>query len=109
MPGARFTATLLLAIGACLPGAAFADHDDDDRGYRERDHVHARREVGRGGMVGLERLLADAERRYPGRVIDVELDDDEYGIEILMRDGRVAELLYAARSGRLLEVEVDDD
>ncbi|WP_043689470.1 PepSY domain-containing protein [Luteimonas huabeiensis] len=71
---------------------------------------YARDGVRSGEFVRLERLLADAERRYPGRVIEVELDqdDDEYEIEILMGDGRVAELKYDARSGRLLEVEIDD-
>lgn len=71
---------------------------------------YARDGVRSGEFVRLERLLADAERRYPGRVIEVELDqdDDEYEIEILMRDGRVVELTYDARSGRLLKVEIDD-
>ena len=71
---------------------------------------YARDGVRSGEFVRLERLLADAERRYPGRVIEVELDqdDDEYEIEILMRDGRVVELKYDARSGRLLKVEIDD-
>lgn len=71
---------------------------------------YARDGVRSGEFVRLERLLADAEGRYPGRVIEVELDqdDDEYEIEILMRDGRVVELTYDARSGRLLKVEIDD-
>ena len=105
--------TLLLCAGVlAMPATARAD-DDDDRGDRylqdEPDHAHARREVRRGGMVPLERILADAERRFGGRAIDVELDDGEYQIEVLLRDGRVAELVYDARSGRLLDEEVDDD
>ncbi len=109
----RKSLVLLLCAGVlAMPAAARAD-DDDDYGDRylqdESDHAHARREVRRGGMVPLERILADAERRFGGRAIDVELDDGEYQIEVLLRDGRVAELVYDARSGRLLDEEVDDD
>ena len=71
---------------------------------------YAREGVRSGEFVRLESLITDAERRYPGRVVEVELDDDddEYEIEILMADGRVVELTYDARNGRLLKVEIDD-
>ena len=52
---------------------------------------------------------AEVERIEPGKVIDVELDDDEYEIEVLRGDGTVVELEYDARSGRLIEREVEDD
>jgi hypothetical protein len=68
----------------------------------------AREAVARGELVRLEALIADALRRHPGTVLEVELDDGEYEIEILRRDGRVAELVYDARTGRLLEVEIED-
>lgn len=74
-----------------------------------RDHERAREAQRRGEFVPLERILADAERREPGKVIDVELEDDEYEIEILRADGVVVELEYAARTGELLEREVEDD
>lgn len=67
----------------------------------------ARAAVARGERVPLETILADAERRHPGKVIDIELEDGVYEIEILLADGRVAELEYAAKSGRLLESEVE--
>jgi uncharacterized membrane protein YkoI len=74
-----------------------------------RDHERARDATARGEFVPLERILADAERREPGKVIDVELDEDEYEVEILRADGVVIELEYDARDGRLLEREVEDD
>lgn len=100
---ASLTAVLVLAAPLALPVHADAQ---DPQGVAD----YARDGVRSGEFVRLERLLADAERRYPGRVIEVELDqdDDAYEIEILMRDGRVVELTYDARSGRLLEVEIDD-
>ncbi|MCD9031597.1 hypothetical protein LDO32_08855 [Luteimonas sp. Y-2-2-4F] len=100
-------AMLIAALAAALaPSPARAD-DDDDRPRRD-DSAYAREGVRRGEFVRLETLLADAERRYPGRVVEVDLDDDEYEIEILMHDGRIAELTYDARSGRLRKVEIDD-
>ena len=75
-----------------------------------RDHERARAASARGEFVPLERILADAERRVPGRVLDVELEaDDEYEVEILRPDGTVVELEYDARSGRLIEIEREDD
>ena len=64
--------------------------------------------VARGEMVPLSVILADAQRRHPGTVLDVELDEDEYEIEILGANGVIMELDYDARTGALLEAEVDD-
>ena len=75
---------------------------------RQRDHERVREAVARGEMIPLETILADAQRRHPGQVLEVELDDGEYEIEILGADGVVRELEYDARTGELLDVEVDD-
>ncbi len=88
-----------LCAALLLPLAAPADE-----GSRR-----AREGVRRGELVPLDRLLADALRLHPGDVLDVELDDGEYEIEILRADGRVVELTFDARSGRLLESEFDDE
>ena len=75
-----------------------------------RDHERARAAQSSGRFVALETNLADAEKRQPGRVIEVELEgDDEYEIEILRADGVMVELEYDARTGKLLELEVEDD
>lgn len=74
-----------------------------------RDHERARAAQARGEFVPLERILADAEQREPGTIIDVELDDAEYEIEILRADGVVVELEYDAREGRFLESEIEDE
>lgn len=101
----RFLLPLPLLLAGLLAVPLHADVPDT-----RRSADYARDGVRSGAFVRLERLLADAERRFPGRVLEVELDedDDEYEIEILMEDGRVAELKYDARTGRLLEVEIDD-
>lgn len=89
----------VLAAGLLLP-AAFADDDDANRA---RDGVES------GHYVPLEDIIRHARSRFPGRVVDVELDDDEYEIEILQDDGTKVELEYDAVTGRLLEVDIDDE
>lgn len=87
------------ALAACLMlPAAIADEGS----RRARDGVS------RGDLVPLDRLLDQARRDHPGEVLEVELDDGEYEIEILRVDGRVVELTFDARTGRLLESEFDD-
>jgi uncharacterized membrane protein YkoI len=75
----------------------------------EHDHDQARQAVERGDRVALSSLIADALKRHPGKLIEAELEDDEYEIEILREDGVVVELEYDARTGELLETEVEDD
>jgi len=83
--------------------AAFAAH-----AAAPRDHERARAAQARGEFVPLETILADAEKRQPGRVLSVELEDAEYEIEILRADAVLVELEYDARTGKLLELEVED-
>jgi uncharacterized membrane protein YkoI len=81
----------------------------DDQRARHHDHDDARAAVERGERVALAPLVADALRRHPGKLVEAELDGDEYEIEILRADGRVVELEYDARTGKLIDVEVEDD
>ncbi|WP_319211984.1 PepSY domain-containing protein [Stenotrophomonas sp.] len=76
-----------------------------DGGSRQQDSV--RQAVRQGRFVPLEQAVADALRRYPGKLIEVELDDAKYEIEILGPDGVVMELDYDAATGRLLKMEKD--
>ncbi|WP_353085041.1 PepSY domain-containing protein [Stenotrophomonas sp.] len=76
-----------------------------DGGSRQQDSV--RQAVRQGRFVPLERVVADALRRYPGKLIEVELDDGKYEVEILGPDGVVMELDYDAATGRLLKMEKD--
>ncbi|MDH1688981.1 PepSY domain-containing protein [Stenotrophomonas maltophilia] len=52
--------------------------------------------------------MRDALKRFPGQLLEVELDDGVYEVEILRSDGVVVELDYDARSGKLLKTELDD-
>lgn len=96
-------AALLLAggLGVVALGAAA------DRGRDDHERARAARE--RGEMLPLDGLLAEAERRLGGRVIEVELEDEEgvpvYEFELLLADGRVLELELDARDGRWLKLK----
>jgi uncharacterized membrane protein YkoI len=78
-------------------------------GEPARDHERARSAQRSGVFVPLERILLDVGRREPGTVIDVDLDGDEYEIEVLRDDGVVVELDYDARSGRFVESEIETE
>ena len=93
----RFLPAIVLLLATALQPAR-ADDDAD----RARNAVEA------GRYLPLEQILRDALARYPGRVVEVELDDDEYEIEILLDDGDKVELEFDARSGELQDVDTDD-
>jgi len=79
----------------------------------EEDHETARRAVEQGELLPLSQILAVAQKRYPGRILEVDLDREKgrylYEIEVLLQDGRVIELTYDGRTGELLETEIDDE
>lgn len=66
-------------------------------------------------IVGLERVLEQARQQFPGRIIKVELEDEDdthsgstYEVKILKHDGSVIEVEYDAKTLKVLEVEGDD-
>lgn len=103
-----------LSLRACLPivfgtlllvGVAAGQSRDPQRAELEA----VRQAVRLGKVVALEGIIADALRRVPGRVIEVEVDleDGAYEIEVLDGAGKVWELEYRASTGELLEIERD--
>ncbi|GHC77946.1 PepSY domain-containing protein [Limoniibacter endophyticus] len=65
-----------------------------------------------GSILPLAQILRTISPRYPGKVIEVDLDDDddpEYQIRILDPNGRIVELEVDARTGRVLDVDMEDD
>lgn len=98
--------TLLLSLSLALaPLPIWADKASSATDQNDR---RARSAVRSGRFVALEILLKDALARVPGEVIDVELDDNEYEIEVLDAAGVVWEFEYDARTGQLQEMERDD-
>ncbi|WP_349998663.1 PepSY domain-containing protein [Stenotrophomonas lacuserhaii] len=93
--------TLVVIALALLPAMTMAAGDDHAQ-------QTARRAVEQGRYVPLEDVVRDAMRRHPGTLLEVELDDAVYEVEILRADGVVVELDYDARNGKLLKTELDD-
>lgn len=108
----KSVAAIALALLVCLAPAPSpaggAGARAPDRDIPDRDRDRAREGLMQGRFVSLESILDDARRRYPGRILEIELDDDEYEVEILTDDGRKVELEYDARTGRLVDVDFDD-
>lgn len=70
--------------------------------------------LGTGAVAAAQYIsLQDAQRialyHVPGTVIDIELDDGKWEVEICATDGRVHEVKINARTGHVIEIEVDDD
>ena len=100
---------LLCSLLLLAPARASDVVRGDDATLSGRDHERVRAAVARGEMVPLAPILADAQRRHPGKILEVELEGDEYEVEILATDGVIWELEYDARSGELLEIEIEED
>ena len=111
----RFVPKWLLAgcLVMTMAPPALADWDDGD------DHDHYRRDQDivwdarkSGQILPLEVILSTILQRYPGEVLELELDDDDgeliYEIEVLTRRGIVLEMDVDARTGNILDIEEDD-
>ncbi|MEG2804040.1 PepSY domain-containing protein [Stenotrophomonas sp.] len=95
--------TLMLPLLLALAVPVSPQAHDADRGQQEA----VRQAVRQGRLVPLQQVVADALRRYPGTLLEVELDDGEYEVEILGPNGVVMEFDYDAATGRLLKMEED--
>lgn len=75
----------------------------------ERDHERARTLLESGEILSLEQILANIRAEYPGRPLEVKLEQEKdaliYEIELLDDDGKVWELELDAVTGELLKRE----
>lgn len=72
------------------------------------DHDRARQALEAGEILPLARVLERVEQRYPGQVIDVELERDHearwiYEVKVLQRGGSLIKLKVDARDGTVLD------
>ncbi|MGH8570191.1 MAG: PepSY domain-containing protein [Gammaproteobacteria bacterium] len=76
------------------------------------DHEQIRRLKESGTILSLESVLEQIRRDHPGRIIEIELDDDDgsytYELEFVDEQGVVWDLEIDARTGKLLEKKQDD-
>jgi len=78
----------------------------------DEDHDKARKLKEMGKILPLEKVLQAAQRRHPGRVIDVELEKENgryvYEIELLGESGEVWELYFDASNGEFIKRKLED-
>lgn len=90
---------VLIAVLAPVPQAAMAGH---------RGHDRARDAMRSGQIRPLGEILATVSARYPGKVLDVDLQQGRgrlvYRIKVLRRDGSVLLVAVDARTRRILSV-----
>ncbi|AFJ03201.1 Peptidase propeptide domain-containing protein [Methylophaga frappieri] len=74
------------------------------------DEARALRKAGK--ILPLSTVIAQAQVVKPGKVIEIQLDEDdgqyEYEIELLDANGRVWEMEFNATDGALMDLELDD-
>ena len=102
---------LIAACAAILGPVAMLGHADDDKSRHAREHEEIRAALERGEVLPLVRILAIAQEKVPGDVIEVELEKEQgiliYEIKVLTVGGRVREIKIDARQGTVLEIEDD--
>jgi uncharacterized membrane protein YkoI len=80
---------------------------------RADDHGRARELLEHGRILPLEELLRGVPAIYRGRLLEAELEVEDgrvvYELELLRPDGTVWEIEVDAGTGKLLEVEREDD
>ena len=100
----------LLAIGLGGAGNTGSDHEEEEHEYNERAAVRSL--VGPGDILSLEQILQNARQQHAGRVLEIELEEQRgglvYEVEILGDSGEVWEMNFDARSGELLEEELEE-
>jgi uncharacterized membrane protein YkoI len=96
---------LLLAAGMALATMSGTRADDDD-------HDVAKRALEQGRVLPLADIIAKIGPQVPGKVIEVELDDDDgmllYDLKVLSPQGRLQEIEVDAATGKILKIEDDD-
>lgn len=101
---------LRLALVA-LPLAIMLAAGGAQAGDKKKDHEAARAALARHEVLPLIKILAIAEQRAPGEVLEVELEEDhgrlKYDLKILAKTGRVLELELDAKTGATLKLEED--
>jgi len=111
----RIRPFLVLAVALAAGwGSAQAGRPQGDRDWEDANHSYdrARRASERGEILSLAEIYTRAAARFPGRVLEAELESEHgrwvYELKILDRAGRLLKVHLDADSGAILEQEEDD-
>jgi len=96
-----------LCVAVLFVASVVAGGDDKDG----REHDAIRGALQRGEVLPLAKILAIAQEKVPGDVIEVELESKRgalvYEIKVLAQSGRVREIKIDARTGTVINIEDD--
>lgn len=94
-------AAAVLTLFACSLGLQTAAASN------KGDHERARQALESGQILPLRTVLDKLEREHPGKVLEVELEQDDgrwiYEVKLLQADGQLLKLKLDAKSGVLLQ------
>ena len=104
--------SIFCGIALMLGAAAFGHAEDGHRDRHESAEL-ARRGAESGEFLPLAKIVATVRERYPGEIVETELESDGsrpyYELHILLQGGRLIEVKVDARDGRYMALEPDDD
>jgi uncharacterized membrane protein YkoI len=100
-----------LCVAVLFVASVVAGVDDGKGKGKAREHDAIRGALQRGEVLPLAKILAIAQEKVPGDVIEVELETERgtliYEIKVLAQSGRVREIKIDARTGTVLTIEDD--
>lgn len=109
-PSLRAISATVLAAAAALALASGAPAKDK-KAKKAEEVSSIRAAVERGDLLPLPRILALAQARVKGEVLNIELEQEHgvlsYEVKILTKKGRVREVELDARTGALIKIEDD--
>ncbi|WP_295383771.1 PepSY domain-containing protein [uncultured Thiodictyon sp.] len=111
LPTLALALALAFALGVA-PGLAHGDHSPGEFGWEDGDQSYdrARRARESGQVLILEEIFKRATARFPGRVVDAELETENgvlvYELKILDAKGRLIKVHMDARRGVVLDKAV---
>ncbi|RJE89457.1 PepSY domain-containing protein [Paracoccus onubensis] len=104
---------ILLCLLFLLPAVAAAQGLPSIQMEDGLDAGEARAAVLRGEILSLDRILDILRKDFPGEIVEIQLELEDgiliYEFDILSPDGRLNEIEIEAATGRVLEVEEEDN
>jgi uncharacterized membrane protein YkoI len=98
----------ILVVSAIWAGTRPADASSD--------HEKARKALQSGEILPLDKILAAAAAKYPGQVLEVELEDERvegtkiwvYEIKAMAPDGKIFKVMVDARTAEVIRMRTRD-
>lgn len=95
----KLIAITVMTVSALITTAVWASDSDD--------HERAKKALQSGQILPLRTVLESLERKQPGKVLEVELEQKDalwiYKVKLLRADGQLIKLMLDAKTAELIE------